>query len=144
MDNKPKLIMCRGLPGSGKSYWAATQDAVVVTKSDIREEWGLPCDFGDNMEPMVIDEARYRIAQSLKEGKTVISADMNLSAKNESDLRNLADKYGVEFEVKEFDTPLEVCIERDSKRDDYHRAGKKRIMEYHDKRTRSTSRSHKK
>jgi predicted kinase len=119
-----KLIMCRGIPGSGKSYWASQQDAVVVTKSDIREEYKFPCGFAGDDEWMI---------EALKKGFTVISADLNLTKKNESDLQKLAKKYNAAFEIKVFDTPLKTCIERDSQRDDYHRVGKKQIEQYYER-----------
>jgi len=130
----PKLIMCRGIPGSGKSYWAAAQkDAVVVTRSDIRKEMGLPCEHGKSKEFLVENEAEWRIIKGLKEGKTVISADMNLSSKSERRLRHLAKILKADFEIKEFDTPLEICFERDSKRDDYHRVGREKIVMFRKK-----------
>ena len=130
----PKLIMCRGIPGSGKSYWAAAQkDAVVVTRSDIRKEMRLPCEHGKNREWLVENEMDIRIIKGLREGKTVISADMNLSDKAEKRLRHIAKILKADFEIKEFDTPLEICIERDSKRDDYHRVGREKIEEFYEK-----------
>lgn len=115
------LTMCRGLPGSGKSTWAAKEaqktSATVVNKDDIRKEltangWK----WSNENERDVIAIRDSRIGGALKAGFSVISSDCNFG-KHKLSLKALADKYGAEFVVKDFTAvPLETCIERDSRR----------------------------
>lgn len=144
MEKNLKLIMCRGLPGSGKSYWAkqqvdadptGTASITVVNKDDIRAEltkggWK----WSKKNEADVIAKRNEMIENALKNGISVISADCNFG-KHKLALKALADKYGAEFIVKNFtDVPLEVCIERDSKREGTAKVGaeviKKMYNEY--------------
>ena len=115
----PKLIMCKGLPGSGKSTWAKAQDGYVrVNKDDIRIKLGMSrAGFKREQEFAVIDHRDHLISEALKAGVTVISDDTNFGKKHEPALRALAKKFGAEFEVKDFtDVPVETCIERDALR----------------------------
>lgn len=107
--------MCRGLPASGKSTWAAAQKGVVIVDSDnIRNEsFG---GYSEEYEDFVQVEKYSRIRRALEANKTVISTDPNLLPRHERVLRTLASRLKAEFEIKEFDTPLDECIARDAKR----------------------------
>lgn len=127
-----KLIMTRGLPGSGKSTWALEQVEksgwtwVRVNKDDIRKELGMSrASFKREQEYAVVDRRDHLISQALKAGQTVISDDTNFGRKHEPALRALAKKFNAEFEVKDFtDVPVETCIERDCQREGDARVGK--------------------
>ena len=120
-----KLIMCRGLPGSGKSTWALEQveasgwTIVRVNKDDIRKELGLNRKtFKREDEYAVVDRRDGLIIDALNAGQTVISDDTNFGKKHEPRLRELAKQCGATFEVKDFtDVPVETCIERDKLRE---------------------------
>jgi predicted kinase len=140
-----KLIMCKGLPGSGKSTWASKEHArlvtthnlcAIVTKDDIRNELNQK-DWNYEVEKEVLRIRDKRISEILSKGGLVISADTNLAPKHEATLRSLAKKYKADFEVKEFlDVPIEVCIARDLKRrlePDSHYVGEKVILEMAEK-----------
>ena len=133
----PTLIMCKGIPGSGKSYWAddyasTNSNVIVVTRDDIRDEFGCTTGgWSPEKEGKVIEEMTSRIWMGLKAGKTVISADTNLKPQHEARLRRLAKLSNSNFVMKTFDTPLDECIERDSYRKDHHRVGADRIREYY-------------
>jgi predicted kinase len=108
--------MCRGLPASGKSFWAKqyaieNPNTAIVTKDDIRiahPEW---------KEHSVLVERDRQIVQALADGNDVISADCNLNPFHEKTLRRIANEIGADFEIKDFTTPLEECIERDKVRE---------------------------
>ena len=122
-----KLIMCRGLPGSGKSYWALRKDnAVVVNKDSIRailatSGWV----WSPENEKDVIAERDKQITAALTHPAihTVISDDTNFGNKHENVLKQLAKKHGADFEIKVFDTPIEECIRRDSLREGKAKVG---------------------
>lgn len=128
-----KLVMCKGLPGSGKSTWAQNEvDAaplgtlIRVNKDDIRSR--VNSTWSRDVEKEVIRKRDFDIALGLSQGKSVISDDTNFAPKHETRLRAIALKWGAAFEVKDFtEVPIEVCIERDSKREDKARVGEKVI-----------------
>lgn len=119
-----KLIMCCGLPGSGKSTWAQEQRSVVwvpsqaphavvvVNKDQLREALGQP--WSKEKETVVLQMRDARVLQSFQDHQNVIviSDDTNLDRKHKVRLRELAAISGAEFEVKRFDTPLEECVKR--------------------------------
>jgi len=123
-----KLIMCQGLPGSGKTYWALEMmrqnpgTVIRVNKDDIRAilkvnhgwVWSQAAELQD-----VIPKRDDQIVAGLKAGMTVISDDTNLQRPHKERLAQLAFENGAEFEVKRFETPLEECILRDSRRSDH-------------------------
>jgi predicted kinase len=119
-----KLIMCMGLPASGKSTWAKAQverdpkNIVRVNKDDIRAEL-FNKDWSHDKEKEVIRIRDFRISEALSKGKTVISDDTNFAPKHRGRLQELAKKYKALFEVKDFlDVPMEECIRRDSLREE--------------------------
>lgn len=116
----PKLIITRGLPGSGKSHWARKQEGfVVVEKDQIRKEleaqgWV----WSRENEKVVIQNQEAQIKVLLRDGNNVIAADTNWG-KHENRLKRLADSVGADFAVRDFsDVPLKVCLERNRNREE--------------------------
>ncbi len=127
-----KLIMCIGLPGSGKSTWAKAQAelldraTVIVNKDDIRAElealegWK----WSHEGEIRIISIRDTQIIVALMEGKNVISSDTNFGRKHKVRLEQLARENNATFEIKSFtDVPIDVCIERDAKREGKAKVG---------------------
>lgn len=118
----PKLLMLKGLPGSGKSYYAAelvnesTNQWKRVEKDMLREM--VDCSKHSKGNESLILKARDSLIRLwLSEGKHVVVSDTGFAPYHETALRAIAAEFGARFEVKLIDTPLEVCIERDAKRD---------------------------
>lgn len=89
----------------------------MVNKDDIRAELTkLGWVWSHENEKDVLEERDNRVRAALREGRDVISSDTNFGRKHKVRLEQLAREAGAEFIVKDFDVPLEVCIERDSKR----------------------------
>lgn len=127
-----KLIMCKGLPASGKSTWAKelvnrgetklNPAYKRINKDDLRSmldngKWSK------KNEKYILEVRDVLITDAINSGYHVIVDDTNLHPKHEINLRKLAvdfkGSYGidVEFEIKDFtDVPIDVCIERDLKR----------------------------
>lgn len=126
-----KLIMTKGLPGSGKSTWAegirqlsnpmfksqwGNTPTVIVCKDDIRAS--LKKTWSYDVEKEVLRIRDFKISAALSKGFMVISSDTNLAPKHEARLRELAAKFKVPFEVKDFThVPIATCIERDAGRE---------------------------
>lgn len=126
-----KLLMIQGLPGSGKSTYARELEAegwVRVNKDDIRERLSASgWVWSPEREADVLAERDWLITAALEAGKDVVSDDTNFSRKHKVVLEQIARRFGAEFQVKRFDTPIEECIRRDSLREGKARVGEEVI-----------------
>lgn len=128
-ENRLKVVICKGLPASGKTTFAHNwvsddeQNRELVEKDQIRRNSDL---FRDGVynhsrgdESIVLQERDRLIGEALASGKSVISSDTNLVQKHIIQITNIAKKYNAEVEIVSFlDVPLKELIERDSKRED--------------------------
>jgi predicted kinase len=132
-----KLIMARGLPGSGKTTWAKELLANEpgkwkrINKDDLRAMLDNSA-WSKKNEKFVVQTRDFLVTTALISGYSVIVDDTNLHPRHEQTLRQITHLHNqiqkdhefhekesklVEFEVKDFtNIPLEVCIDRDSRR----------------------------
>ena len=131
----PTLTYTVGLPGSGKSYWAAEQAAngatVIVNKDDIRRRFeATGWKWSHEAEKEVEWERDDLIKDALRAGLDVISSDTNFARKHKVRFEQLARQFGAELVKKDFTrVPIDVCIERDSRREGKARVGEKVIRD---------------
>jgi predicted kinase len=120
-----KLTIARGLPGSGKTTWAKTQQrAVRVNRDELRRMLHGGWTGEDWAERQVTKAQHATITALLKAGGDVISDDTNLAAKVVRDLTKLAARVGADAEVVDFThVPLETCIQRDAQRAEGEQVG---------------------
>jgi predicted kinase len=118
----PKIFATIGLPGSGKSTYAAQRcadgSARRANRDDLRYAiYGVY--YGEPIDEQVISRCQDElVAEILAEGKDVWVDDTNLSGRARKHVRELAEAHGVAVEWVYFtDVPVEVCIERDSLRE---------------------------
>lgn len=121
----PKLILTKGLPGSGKSTWSreyiSKNKAINICKDDLR-----------NMAPRfsegeILDLQEVITKYILKKGKDIIWSDTNLNPIHYDRATKFSHSYCIP-EIKDFtDVPLETCIKQDLQRLDS--VGKDVIME---------------
>lgn len=120
-----KFIMCKGLPGCGKSTWAtekvlaaAPGQAVRVNQDLLRIMLHADRFSGRKTESLVAASKQLLIREFMAKGvPLIISDDTNFAPSCEKDFRDLCEAWSYEFEVKDFtDVPVETCIERDLKR----------------------------
>lgn len=122
-----KLIINRGLPGSGKSTQtfrdvvADYENVIRVNRDDIRKMLHKSVWLGSETETNVIRMRDAMIRSGLKSGKTVISDDTNLDPRAVKQLAKIAEFFGADVEVRDFDVPLKTCMERNSLREDSER-----------------------
>lgn len=116
----PKIIICKGLPASGKSTWASdfvafNQDWKRVNKDDLRSmvQGGA---WSGKMERQILKTRDTLIRQWLGEGINVIVDDTNLNPKHEDRIREIGREFGASVEVKWFHIDVDTAIERDLKR----------------------------
>lgn len=120
----PTLHVTRGLPGSGKTYWAGAWTAedpehrVRVNRDDLRVMLDDGRFIPGVTEQRVIAARDASILALLGKGVDVVCDDTNLRQRVMRDLAKLAQRAGAELEVHDFtDVPLDLCIDRDAKRD---------------------------
>lgn len=125
-----KLMITRGLPGSGKSTWAKAQrqhgEFVFNIERDMLRKEFLG-DFATNgydfmdtkFESFITAEIRRRIVEAFNVVDTVIASDTNLPDKSVREWSKFAESLGVEFHVQDFrSVPLDTVLEQNLLRDD--------------------------
>lgn len=118
-----KLIICRGLPASGKSTWAKQwvledpEHRVRINQDDIRLMLGKY--WVPSREKLVQEIQFDAIIEALSREFDVVIDNTNLNNKVLDQFSRLIKTFeDYEIEYKDFfDTPLSVCIERDKNRD---------------------------
>jgi len=108
--NFKKLVICVGLPCSGKSTWAKQQNLPIVNPNSIRLALhGLP--YVQEAEDFVWAIARVMVRSLLIAGNNEVIIDATNITEKRRDY--WADFFtDCEIKFKYFDTPVEVCIER--------------------------------
>lgn len=113
-----RVIMTRGLPGSGKSTWAKQYQAehpgtIRVCKDDLRAMLH-DSKHSKGRENFVLKVRDFIVDKALEDGHDVVIDDTNLHEKHFDRMIELAAKHGAIIEPKDFtDVPLEECIRRD-------------------------------
>ena len=118
-----KLIICRGLPASGKSTWAKQwvledpEHRVRINQDDIRLMLGKY--WVPSREKLVQHIQEEALIEALLRGYDIVIDNTNLNKKVLDNYHTLVIAYGNHaIEYKDFfDTPLSICIERDKNRD---------------------------
>ena len=133
-DNMRKIILCRGIPGSGKSTWAKQychedpEHRVRFNNDDIRNMLG---DYWvPNRERIVSDLKRHFLYSAMGDGYDIIIDNMNLNPREVAFYEDIIEKHNnpgetvisavymhpYKLEFKDFFIPVEECIRRDSLR----------------------------
>lgn len=118
-----KLIICRDIPASGKTFWAKKwvledpEHRVRINQDDIRLMLGKY--WVPSREKLVQEIQFDAIVKALSRGFNVVIDNTNLNKKVLDQFDRLIKTYeDYEIEYKDFfDTPLSVCIERNKNRD---------------------------
>lgn len=127
---KRKIIFLRWLPASGKSTFAKEQlkknpNAIRVNKDDIRSMMNNS-KFSKENEELVVSVQRKAILLWMERWRDIIIDNTHISnpAHFEEILQIVVDNnesdsshFEYEIEEKDFKTPVNVCIERDKKRE---------------------------
>ena len=118
-----KLIICRGIPASGKTFWAKQwvledpEHRVRINQDDIRLMLGKY--WVPSREELVQHIQKEALIEALNRGYDIVVDNTNLNKKVLDFYRALIIDHGNHaIEFKDFfNTSLSVCIERDKNRD---------------------------
>lgn len=135
-----KIILTRGIQGSGKSTFAKqwvledSEHRVRFNNDDIRNMLGKY--WVPSREDIVSSLKKEFLYSAMSYGYDIIIDNMNLNPKEVKYFKDIVENWnnpkGVipdvvraiyKIEFKDFKTPLDVCIERDSKRENPIGAG---------------------
>jgi len=115
---KTRVVVLRGLPGSGKSYYAKSQDAAIVSADSYP---GLYEEDG-SFHPELLAEAHahsywsflmfLREPRMLEGAELILVDNTNLSAWEISPYMLGAAAFGASASILQFDVPPEVCFAR--------------------------------
>ena len=117
-----KIILTQGIQGSGKTTWAKAwvaedpEHRIRINNDDITSMWGQP--FGTSGLYERLKNTRvFMICRAISEGLDIVVDNMNLSNSSLKEIQTITEDNDYVIEYKDFTkVPLEVCIERDSKR----------------------------
>jgi predicted kinase len=117
------LTICRGLSGSGKSTWTRNQNAVVVSRDDLRVSL-FGTDGPDyyahpdmkSREDFITQVEYDAIRRAISAGKDVISDNTNIEMRYVNRLAKVAYQAGGDVVVKVFDVPLATAMQRNAMR----------------------------
>lgn len=143
-----KIILCRGIQGSGKTTYAKQwvledpEHRVRFNNDDIRNMLGKY--WVPSREDLVSNLKKEFLYSAMRRGYDIIIDNMNLNPKEIEYFQALVDSWNTlkgviadvvrefyEIEFKDFFIPLQVCIQRDSQRE--NPIGEKVITETYNK-----------
>jgi predicted kinase len=130
----PKLIITRGLPGSGKTAYARTLQpwVVRVNRDDLRRMLHGDRIYTQTAEAQVTIAQRAQVSALLGAAASVIIDDTNLPARVVREWADLAARFGAAFEVVDLrHVPVDECVRRDAARPEAERVGEDVIRAMH-------------
>ena len=115
--SKGTVVLAIGLPGSGKSSWFKRHN-IRPLSSDLLRELLFDDAQEQRFQDLVFSNLRSMLKARLIARRPVNYVDAtNLTAHDRHSWIKLAKDYGYEVQGVFFDVPLEVCLERNRRRD---------------------------
>jgi predicted kinase len=117
VSTRQRIVVLIGLPGSGKSTYLERMGVTALSSDAVRQL--LADDPNDqSMQGRVFATLRYLLRQRLAIGRPVTYLDAtHLTPGERRPYIRIAAAYDCEVEALFFDVPVEVCLERNRRRD---------------------------
>lgn len=122
-----KIIMCRGIQGSGKTTWSKNwtledpEHRIRYNNDDIRNMLGKY--WVPSREDVVASARKSILNTAMSNGYDIVIDNMNLNIRDYEDMKIIIanyergwHSYEYTIEFQDFPTPLEECIRRDGLR----------------------------
>lgn len=121
MAKNKRVIMMKGLPGSGKSTWAKEyvkkhKNFIRISNDDLRlQMFNRQFDKGDTK---MVDKMRMMmLTTALELGQSVIIDNTNLSPRLEEQYRDIAKQHKAGFEIQDLtNVPIHTCLSQNNNR----------------------------
>jgi predicted kinase len=115
--SKGTVVLAIGLPGSGKSSWFKRHN-IHPLSSDLLRELLFDDAQEQRFQDLVFSNLRSMLKARLVARRPMNYVDAtNLSSHDRHGWIKLAKDYGYDVQAVFFDVPLEVCLERNQKRE---------------------------
>jgi predicted kinase len=111
-----KLLITIGLPASGKSTYLARLGVNAISSDEIRRLL-IDDPHDQTIHKRVFTVVRYLVRQRIAVGRPETYVDAtHLTPWERRPYVKMGERYGFELEALYFDVPLEVCLERNRRR----------------------------
>lgn len=131
--DRPILYVPVGIPGSGKSTWARTNEYcnLAFSSDEVRKELGLMAGKGNQI---VFAEVNRRTLEALRSGRSCIYDATNLDS-HRAELVNMIREQvsNVRIAAVVFHVPLNECLERNARREGFARVPDRTIERMNDR-----------